>query len=88
MGYEAWMVTVLRADGLRVVIYTNDHLPAHVHVYGDGEAKIDLFGPNGGPSLIWADGMTRGEVRRAMRVVAGQCAFLLQRWEDIHGRAD
>lgn len=82
------MVTVLRADGLRVVIYTNDHLPAHVHVYGDGEAKIDLLGPNGSPSLIWADGMTRGEVRRAMRVVAGQRAFLLQRWEDIHGRAD
>ena len=32
--------------------------------------------------------MTRGEVRRSMRVVAGQLAFLLQRWEDIHGRVD
>ncbi len=42
MGYAVSMVTVLRADGLRVVIYTNDHLPAHVHVYGDGEAKIGL----------------------------------------------
>lgn len=82
------MVTVLRADSLRVVIYTNDHLPAHVHVFGDGEAKINLLGPDGAPSLVWADGMTRGEVRRAMRVVTGQCAFLLQRWEDIHGRAD
>lgn len=82
------MVAVLRADGLRVVIYTNDHLPAHVHVFGDGEAKINLLGPEGGPSLIWADGMTRGEVRRAIRVVIEQCAFLLQRWEDIHGRAD
>lgn len=87
MGYNVGMVTVLRAGGLRVVIYSNDHLPAHVHVYGDGEARIDLLGP-GGPSLIWADGMTRGEVRRALRVVAGQRAFLMQRWEDIHGRAD
>ncbi len=34
------MVTVLRAHGLRVVIYANDHRPAHVHVFGDGEAKI------------------------------------------------
>lgn len=81
------MVTVLRADGLRVVIYVNDHRPAHVHVFGDGEAKINLIGTQGAPNLVWADNMTRDEVRRAMRVVAGQLAFLLQRWEDIHGRA-
>lgn len=81
------MVTVLRADGLRAVIYVNDHLPAHVHVFGDGEAKINLVG-DGAPNLVWADNMTRGEVRRAIRVVAEQLAFLLQRWEDIHGRAD
>ncbi len=79
------MVTVLRADGLRVVIYVNDHLPAHVHVFGDGEAKINLVGAQGAPDLVWADNMTRAEVRRAMRIVAGQLAFLLQKWEDIHG---
>ena len=82
------MVTVLRAHGLRVVIYANDHRPAHVHVFGDGEAKIDLLGPDGTPALVWADGMTRGEVRRAMRIVVEQQAFLLARWEDIHGRVD
>ena len=87
MGYNVAMVTVLRADGLRVVIYSNDHLPAHVHVCGNGEAKIDRLGP-GGPSLVWADGMTRGEVRRAMQVVTGQRTFLMRRWEDVHGRAD
>jgi hypothetical protein len=79
------MVTVLRADGLRVVIYVNDHLPAHVHVFGDGEAKINLLGEDGQPDLVWADTMTRSEVRRAMRVVADHRAFLLQRWGDIHG---
>jgi hypothetical protein len=82
------MVTVLRARGLRVVIYTNDHRPAHVHVFGDGEAKIELLGAEGAPELVWADGMTRGEVRRAMSLVAEQRAFLLSRWEDIHGRPD
>jgi hypothetical protein len=44
------MVTVLRADGLRVVIYVNDHLPAHVHVFGGGEAKINLIGPKAVPT--------------------------------------
>ena len=79
---------MLRAHGLRVVIYANDHRPAHVHVFGDGEAKIDLLGADGTPDLVWADGMTRGEVRRAMRIVVEQQAFLLARWEDIHGRVD
>jgi hypothetical protein len=32
--------------------------------------------------------MTRGDARRAMRIVAGQQALLLARWEDIHGRND
>jgi hypothetical protein len=82
------MVTVLRAHGLRVVIFTNDHQPAHVHVFGDGEAKINLLGADGIPELIWADAMSRGEVRRALRIVTEQQALLLARWEDIHDRPD
>jgi hypothetical protein len=80
------MVTVLRAHGLRVVVFVDDHQPAHVHVFGDGEAKINLRGTDGAPELIWADNMTRGEIRRAMRIVVEQRVFLLERWEDIHGR--
>ena len=79
------MVTVLRAHGLRVVIFVNDHQPAHVHVFGDGEAKINLLGSDGTPALVWADGMSRGEIRRAMRIVTEQQTALLARWEDIHG---
>ena len=82
------MVTVVRAGGLRVVIYLNDHMPAHVHVFGDGEAKINLLGPGGTPELVWADAMTRSEVRRAVRLVAAHHAALLQHWERIHGRID
>jgi Domain of unknown function (DUF4160) len=82
------MVTVLRAHGLRVVIFANDHQPAHVHVLGDGEAKINLLGAGGVPELVWAESMSRGEIRRAMRIVSEQQAVLLARWEEIHGRAD
>ena len=82
------MVTVLRAEGLRVVIFVNDHPPVHVHVFGDGEAKINLTGAGGMPELTWAEGMTRGEVRGAMRVVAEARTALLARWESIHGRID
>lgn len=82
------MVTVFRAHGLRVVIFANDHEPAHVHVFGDGEAKIDLLGIGGGPELIWAQGMTRAEIRRAVQIVGEQQAMLLARWRDIHGWLD
>lgn len=81
-------VTVLRAQGLRVVIFVNDHLPAHVHVLGDGEAKINLLGGDGAPALVWADRMSRGDIRRAMRLLTERQTFLLECWERIHGRAD
>lgn len=78
------MVTVHRAHGLRVVIFVDDHEPAHVHVFGDGEAKINLMG-EGAPELLSAAGMTRADLRRAMRIVKEQRAFLLERWSEIHG---
>ena len=46
------MVTVLRAQGFRIVIFVNDHEPAHVHVFGDGEAKINLRGTAGTPDQL------------------------------------
>ena len=76
------MVTVYRALGLRIVIFVDDHEPAHVHVFGDGEAKINLLGA---PALVWAVGMTRADIRRAMRIVKERQAELLERWSEIHG---
>lgn len=53
------MVTIHRAHGLRIVIFTDDHEPAHVHVFGNGHAKINLIGPDSGPELVWAEDMKR-----------------------------
>lgn len=79
------MITVHRAHGLRVVIFVDDHEPAHVHVFGDGHAKINLVGADGAPELVWCEGMSRSEVRRAMRIVVEQQGALLARWREIHG---
>jgi hypothetical protein len=79
------MVTVHREGGFWVVIFTDDHPPAHVHVQGDGTAKSVLIGINGEPELISGDGMTRGAIRKAMRIVAGQQSYLLDCWNEIHG---
>jgi len=80
------MVTVLRIDGFRVVIFVNDHRPAHVHVIAaDGQAKINLARVTGDPELVWAEGLSRADLRRALRIVANHRALLLNRWSEIHG---
>jgi hypothetical protein len=79
------MVKVLREAGFRVVIYLDDHMPGHVHIYGDGEAKINLAGAGGAPQLVWAASMTAGEIRKAMRLISAHQTILLKKWSEIHG---
>jgi hypothetical protein len=86
---NAWViihvVTVIRAYGLRFAILTDDHEPAHVHVYGDGEAKIAIQGANALPQLVWSVGFKASDRRRAMDVVLEQQDMLLAKWDEIHG---
>ena len=78
------MVTVHRFDGLRFVIFSNDHDPAHVHVIGAGrEAKIQLVGE--APLLIWQVGFSPADLRRIIEEVRRERFRLLKRWKDLHG---
>ena len=79
------MVTIYRASSLSIVIFVDDHEPAHVHVFGDGQAKINLIGADGRPELIWVEDMKRNDVRRAMKIVVEQRDHFLARWREIHG---
>lgn len=79
------MITVLRAQGLQVAIYSDDHDPPHVHVYCGGKAKIMLVGTNGKPMLVKASGMTRSDIRKAVRLVTEHQIRLLEVWSEIHG---
>jgi Domain of unknown function (DUF4160) len=79
------MVTIYRSHGLNIVIFTDDHEPAHVHVFGDGHVKINLIGVAGAPELVFARDMKRADIRRAMQIVTDHQATFLSRWRDIHG---
>lgn len=79
------MIAIYRAHGLRVVIFVDDHEPTHVHVFGDGQAKINLTGQNDRPELVWVVGMKRNEVRRALALVTERREEFLERWRTIHG---
>lgn len=76
------MPTVLRIEGLRVVIYPNDHPPAHVHVIGPGwVVVINLLGPE----VREAIGCNEPETRRVLRLIAGHQTALMEAWRQYHG---
>jgi len=80
------MPTVLRIGGLRVVIYPNDHRPAHVHVIGEGrEAVFHLHCPGGPPELRENFGFARRQLTRIRSVLNVELAALCDEWEYIHG---
>jgi len=80
------MPTVLRFEGLRVVIYPNDHRPAHVHLIGRGcEAVFNLRCPAGQVDLRENYGFSPREVRNIQRVLKNHLAALCSEWERIHG---
>ena len=76
------MPTVLRVDGLRLVVYPNDHSPAHVHVIGPGWVVVvnlhdlevrEVVGP-----------CTQCEARRVLHLAAEHRAALLEVWGRFH----
>jgi len=82
------MPTVLRSGGLRVVIYPNDHRPAHVHVIGHGhEAVFELNCPAGPVMLRENYGFSRRDLARTQEVLLQNLAALCSAWESIHGTA-
>ncbi|HEY6292436.1 MAG TPA: DUF4160 domain-containing protein [Terriglobia bacterium] len=82
------MPTVLRLDGRRVVIYPNDHRPAHVHVIGrDSEAVFNLNCPVGPVELRENYGLYSREMSRIVRALTQHLVTLCQAWEGIHGNA-
>ena len=79
------MPTILRKNGFRVVIYFDDHLPAHVHVMNaDSEVKIDLGSSANPPQIIQFNGK-RGDAVKALELVTSHQNELLEAWRQIHG---
>lgn len=80
------MAIVHREAGLRFMIFTDDHAPAHVHVFGDGEMKINLNGAGGRVALVSSKGFNRSDLRKALRIVDEHQDAFLKSWESLHGK--
>ena len=79
------MPTLFRQDGFRVVIYTDDHEPSHVHVLkGETEVEIDLGSETKPPTIVFSRGK-RSDAKKALALVIDRQTNLLEAWRTIHG---
>ncbi len=79
------MPTVMRFHGLRILIYPNDHRPAHVHVRGGGtQAVFVLHCPDGPPTLRGSFGFATAALNRIEAALKNALPLLCREWETIH----
>lgn len=73
--------TLFRIGGIRVIIYTKEHKPAHVHLVApNAEAKIEL--------KTWRIVQCRGFSEKALNRIMGFLRTheqeLMEAWNEIH----
>ena len=71
----------------RVVVNSNDHLPAHVHSFGKGcEARFKLNCPEG-PVELWdfVGDWTLAHLNELGREIAVELDRCCRDWSEIHG---
>lgn len=79
-------------NNLFVYIYTNDHIPAHVHVFkgrkndkNQKEVKINIGSEEEPPSLVsTSEDMKTKAIVNALRLIAANQEILLSKWQQIH----
>lgn len=80
------MPTLLHVHNLRVVMYPNDHRPAHVHVIGNGsEAVFNLACPDGPPELRENYGFSQSVLSKVQTALELNLNLLCAKWRVIHG---
>lgn len=75
------MVPLLQLGNMRFVVHTDDHEPAHVPVYGEGEARIDLVNLK----VISNRRMSKRDLSVALAIIGEQQTMFLESWRRIHG---
>ena len=75
----------IRHKNLRLVIYSNDHGPPHVHVVGPGfEMKVSLVeGALLDPKQIQT--LSPSEIRACLLAIRDHRNELIRLWRSVHG---
>jgi len=79
------MPTVLKYRNARVVVYTNAHRPAHVHVMdGSSEAVFNLNCPGGPVDLRENFGFSFAALKRLAVFIEAHLTEACAQWRKIH----
>jgi Domain of unknown function (DUF4160) len=72
--------------GWRIVIFTNDHRPPHVHVIGPEEsARFELLCDLGKEKLMDSIGFKLAQLQQIEVYLLSHIERLCSEWERIHG---
>lgn len=81
----------IRFDGVRFVVYPNDHEPRHVHgFYAEVEVIVDLLA-DGAVALanrrdaIRPRDASKADIRHVLQTAAANFEELAALWEGLHG---
>lgn len=86
VGLLSTMPTIYVEGGFRFMVFTDDHDPAHVHVWKAGKiAKIHIGDADQRPEPVDPGKMSTRDVRRAVRIVEANQEQFLAAWREIHG---
>lgn len=75
------MGTIHTEGSYRFTIPVDDHEPSHVHVVGDGAAKINITDL----SVIWSVGFNKRDMQKIHKIVNANKDQFAKEWELIHG---
>jgi hypothetical protein len=70
---------------VRIVVYSNDHPPPHVHAVGAGRARFELGEVPSDVRLVECDGMSTSELRRITEAIIARHGECLESWRRHHG---
>ena len=80
------MPAVLTYGDARIVVYTSDHRPAHVHVKdASHEAVFNLSGPDGPVELRENFGFSLPAVNRLAKFIQAHIDAACAAWRQFHG---
>ncbi len=79
-AYNICMPTLLKIGPYRIVIYTRDHDPAHVHVIAvDRSAKIDI----NTLEVLSNSSISSSDLKQILKVIQRNRKNLLEAWNEI-----
>jgi len=79
------MPTLFVIGSYRIMVYPNDHGPAHVHAVGAGHAKFLLGSEPNEVRLFEQEGISARDLRRIAEAIIDRHPECLSGWREFHG---